>query len=99
MIQDLPATMKAVVLKEPYKIKVEDVPTPKIERETDVIMKVHMAGLCGELYIYTINLNARASSDVSQEVIFTGTVAISLSPTTSWWAMKRLGTSSKWAVT
>jgi threonine dehydrogenase-like Zn-dependent dehydrogenase len=44
----MPATMRAVVLKEPYKLVVEDVPVPTIVDETDLIMKVHMAGLCGE---------------------------------------------------
>lgn len=46
--QALPKTMKAVVIKEPYKIVVEDVPAPKIEQPNDVIIKVKYAGLCGE---------------------------------------------------
>ena len=43
----IPETMKAVVLKAPFDIKIEQRPTPKIEKCTDVIIKVHQAGLCG----------------------------------------------------
>jgi threonine dehydrogenase-like Zn-dependent dehydrogenase len=46
-MSSIPATMKAVVLKEPFNIKIEEVPTPKVEKDTDVVIKVHMAGLCG----------------------------------------------------
>ncbi|BEJ07923.1 hypothetical protein CcaverHIS641_0500080 [Cutaneotrichosporon cavernicola] len=39
--------MKAVVLKGPFDVKVEDRPTPTVQEDTDVIIKVTMAGLCG----------------------------------------------------
>lgn len=45
----LPSTMKAVVLKEMYRVAVDDVPVPKIKEDGDVLIKVHLAGLCGEL--------------------------------------------------
>ncbi|KAF8518071.1 chaperonin 10-like protein [Gautieria morchelliformis] len=44
----LPATHKAVVLYPPgYDIRVETLPTPKIEHPDDAIVKVKVAGLCG----------------------------------------------------
>jgi threonine dehydrogenase-like Zn-dependent dehydrogenase len=43
----LPPTMKAVVLKDAYNVKVEERPTPQIQEDTDVIIKVTMSGLCG----------------------------------------------------
>ena len=43
----VPETMRAVILKESYKVAVEDVPTPKIKEDGDVLVKVHLAGLCG----------------------------------------------------
>ena len=43
----IPETMRAVILKESYKVAVEDVPTPKIKEDGDVLVKVHLAGLCG----------------------------------------------------
>lgn len=43
----LPDIMKAVILKASYKVAVEDVPTPKIKEDGDVLVKVHLAGLCG----------------------------------------------------
>jgi threonine dehydrogenase-like Zn-dependent dehydrogenase len=44
----VPQTMKAVILKESYRVAVEDVPTPKIKEAGDVLVKVHLAGLCGK---------------------------------------------------
>jgi hypothetical protein len=43
----MPETMKAVILKESYRVAVEEVPTPKIKEAGDVLVKVHLAGLCG----------------------------------------------------
>lgn len=43
----IPEIMKAVILKESYTVAVEDVPTPKIKEDGDVLVKVHLAGLCG----------------------------------------------------
>ena len=40
--------MKAVVLKAPYQVKVEQVPYPTIQEAGDVIIKVSQAGLCGK---------------------------------------------------
>jgi len=44
-------TMRAVVIHGPRDVKVETVPVPKIEQEADVLIKVHLAGLCGESYL------------------------------------------------
>lgn len=41
--------MKAVILKQSYAVAVEDVPTPRIKEDSDVLVKVHLAGLCGKL--------------------------------------------------
>jgi len=46
----IPETMKAVTLVKAFDIKVADVPTPKIEKDTDVVIKVTTAGLCGTLW-------------------------------------------------
>lgn len=43
----IPETMKAVYLVEPFKLEVREVSTPKIERDTDVLVKVHTVGVCG----------------------------------------------------
>ena len=40
--------MRAVVLKAPYQVKVEQVPYPTLQEPGDVIIKVSQAGLCGE---------------------------------------------------
>lgn len=46
-VTQLPETMDAIVFKQPYKVAVEQIPTPKLQSEGDVIIKVHFAGLCG----------------------------------------------------
>lgn len=45
-------TSKAIVLKEPYVVKLENVPRPEIQESTDVIIEVHLAGLCGMFFQY-----------------------------------------------
>ena len=47
-VEIVPPTMKAVVLKAPHEIVVEERPTPEIQLDDDVIIKVHLAGLCGK---------------------------------------------------
>lgn len=39
--------MRAVVIKGPFDVKVEDRPLPELVKDTDVILKTHVAGLCG----------------------------------------------------
>ncbi|MGQ0572814.1 MAG: glutathione-independent formaldehyde dehydrogenase [Pseudonocardia sp.] len=39
--------MKAVVFKEPYKVAVEQVPDPRIEHPSDVIVKITTSNICG----------------------------------------------------
>ncbi|KAL8284226.1 hypothetical protein RQP46_004975 [Phenoliferia psychrophenolica] len=49
----LPATQKGVVQTAPFTIEVHDVPTPTIEQDSDVIVKVLVSALCGsDLHIY-----------------------------------------------
>lgn len=43
----LPETCKAVVIKEPYVVEIEQVPTPRVKGPNDVVLKVTAAGLCG----------------------------------------------------
>jgi threonine dehydrogenase-like Zn-dependent dehydrogenase len=46
-------TMKAIVIKDKFKIAVEQVPMPVIEKDTDVIIKMRASGLCGsDLHVY-----------------------------------------------
>ncbi len=40
-------SMKAVVIKEPYKVVVEDRPIPECQNPTDAVVKVSASGLCG----------------------------------------------------
>lgn len=45
--------MKAVILKGNHSVQVDDVPVPELEADTDVLVKVHLAGLCGsDLHFY-----------------------------------------------
>lgn len=43
--------MKAVIIKDKFKIAVEDVPRPVIEKDTDVIIKMRASGLCGTYFL------------------------------------------------
>ncbi len=40
-------SMRAVVIKEPYKVVVEDRPMPEPINPTDAVVKVSVSGLCG----------------------------------------------------
>ena len=39
--------MRAVAYQGPFKVKVEQVPDPKIEQPTDVIVKISTTCMCG----------------------------------------------------
>lgn len=41
------ATMKAVVLREPHKIEVMEVPKPEITDPGDVLLRVDLTAICG----------------------------------------------------
>lgn len=73
-------TMKAVILKEPFKVVVEEVPVPTIEREDEAIIEVYQSGLCGTFP------NGQADGKAQT---FTGTVDTSLSRTTLSLGMRR----------
>jgi glutathione-independent formaldehyde dehydrogenase len=52
--------MKAVVYKEPFKVGVEDVPNPKIEHPTDVIVRITSTAICGsDLHMYEGRTDAK----------------------------------------
>lgn len=40
--------MRAVVLKKAGVVVTEEVPIPRLQSDTDVLIRVHVAGLCGE---------------------------------------------------
>jgi glutathione-independent formaldehyde dehydrogenase len=45
--------MKAVVYRGPRDVRVEEVPDPKIEQPTDVLVKIHSTNICGsDLHMY-----------------------------------------------
>ncbi len=45
--------MKAVVYQEPFSVAVEDVPDPRLEQPTDVVIKVTTSAICGsDLHMY-----------------------------------------------
>lgn len=45
--------MKAIVINEPFKVEIKDVEDPKMEKATDIIIKVTSGGICGsDLAIY-----------------------------------------------
>lgn len=45
--------MRAVILKEPYNVAVEDRPIPRVKEPTDVVVRVQYSGLCGsDLHTY-----------------------------------------------
>jgi threonine dehydrogenase-like Zn-dependent dehydrogenase len=46
-------SMKAVVFQGPFKLKVNEVPRPKIEHPDDVIVKITTTAICGsDLHMY-----------------------------------------------
>ena len=45
--------MRAVVYQDPFKVTIEDVPDPTIEKPTDVIVRVTSSAICGsDLHMY-----------------------------------------------
>jgi threonine dehydrogenase-like Zn-dependent dehydrogenase len=53
-----PTTMRAVVYKGPHEVAVEDKPYPKLQTETDCILKVTTSALCGsDLHFYRGHLD------------------------------------------
>ncbi|KAI1167844.1 GroES-like protein [Nemania serpens] len=70
---ELPDTMNAVVFDGPYKVSLQQRPVPKIQDDTDIIVKVLAAGLCGsELHMFRGHEPAAAGFIMGHE--FTGTV-------------------------
>ncbi|ODN74064.1 hypothetical protein L202_07533 [Cryptococcus amylolentus CBS 6039] len=68
----IPETMNAVVLKQPYKVALEKVPTPMLLKSDDVIVKVHLAGLCGsDLHLYRGTEDAGKDYVMGHEVVGT----------------------------
>lgn len=61
-------TMKAVNYQGAFKVKVEDVPKPKLEHPDDVIVKVTTAAICGsDLHMYEGRTAAEAGITFGHE--------------------------------
>nr|XP_031864499.1 uncharacterized protein CI109_000414 [Kwoniella shandongensis]KAA5531571.1 hypothetical protein CI109_000414 [Kwoniella shandongensis] len=72
MSSELPTDMEAIIFKKPYEVALERVPTPKLEKEDDVIVKVHLAGLCGsDLHLYRGHEDAGKDYIMGHEVVGT----------------------------
>ncbi|CAF9908987.1 MAG: hypothetical protein HETSPECPRED_008786 [Heterodermia speciosa] len=66
-------TMRAVVFKGPRKVVLEDRPIPKIQNQTDIIVKVIYSALCGsELHVFRGHQPSSENFIMGHE--FTGTV-------------------------
>ncbi len=62
--------MKAVIYKEPKKIAVEDIPMPKIEEPTDIILKVTTAAICGsDMHMYEGRTPAESGVVLGHEIM------------------------------
>jgi len=60
--------MKAVVYKGTRKVKVEDVPEPRVEEPTDAIVRVTSSGICGsDLHMYDGHTSARPGMVLGHE--------------------------------
>lgn len=65
--------MRAVVFKGPHKVELEDRPKPKIQEDTDIIVKVTYTALCGsELHVFRGHQPSPAGFIMGHE--FTGIV-------------------------
>ncbi|PPJ60706.1 hypothetical protein CBER1_03456 [Cercospora berteroae] len=65
-----PTTMRAVVYKGPYEVAVEDKPYPKIQHDTDCILKVTTSALCGsDLHFYRGKLKVPAGFVCGHEFV------------------------------
>ncbi|WWC96485.1 hypothetical protein V866_003353 [Kwoniella sp. B9012] len=68
----IPESMEAVIFKAPYSVAVETIPTPKLKDEGDIILKVHLAGLCGsDLHLYRGHEDAGKDYIMGHEVVGT----------------------------
>lgn len=57
--------MRCVVLSGPREISVQDRPEPKIVNDGDVIVRVHLSGLCGEPSLsFRMNLLTKPGSEL-----------------------------------
>lgn len=65
--------MNAIIFKGPHKIALEQRPIPKLEAETDIVVKVQYSALCGsELHVFRGHQPSGTEFIMGHE--FTGTV-------------------------
>lgn len=57
----MPATMRAVVLKDEHKVVTENRPTPQITADHELIIKVAVSGLCGEMHREFTDIRLRST--------------------------------------
>jgi 2-desacetyl-2-hydroxyethyl bacteriochlorophyllide A dehydrogenase len=69
----MPETMRAVVLRAPYRVEVTEVPKPHITEPTDILVRVERTAICGtDLHPYEGRLDIEADVILGHE--FLGTV-------------------------
>ena len=69
----MPETMRAVVLREPHRVEVADVPRPEMSSATDILVRVEQTSICGtDLHPYEGRLELEADIVLGHE--FLGTV-------------------------
>jgi threonine dehydrogenase-like Zn-dependent dehydrogenase len=52
-------TMKAVIFKGPKEVAVEERPIPKIQDQTDIIVKVGYTALCGRYVLFYFSFSLK----------------------------------------
>lgn len=66
----IPDTMKAVVFQGPYDVKTEIKPVPKLEAQTDALLKVQFSGLCGtDLHSYRGHIKGTKGQIIGHEFV------------------------------
>ncbi|KAK5173272.1 uncharacterized protein LTR77_001953 [Saxophila tyrrhenica] len=66
----LPEKMRAVVFKGDYKVEVEDRPTPKVQKQTDAVIRVTSTALCGsDLHYYRGHLKCEPNFICGHEFV------------------------------
>eukprot|EP01012_Entosiphon_sulcatum_P016016 TRINITY_DN2098_c0_g1_i13.p1 TRINITY_DN2098_c0_g1~~TRINITY_DN2098_c0_g1_i13.p1 ORF type:complete len:128 (-),score=9.66 TRINITY_DN2098_c0_g1_i13:196-579(-) len=67
------SSMHALVFHGPSDVRYEEVPIPSIEAETDVLVRVKTAAICGsDLHIYNGKEQSDAGTVIGHEVIVVG---------------------------
>lgn len=69
-MNEIQGEMKAVVFNGPFSVSTIEVPTPRIENPTDVIVKVKYSGVCGtDLHTYRGHINLPKGQVIGHEFV------------------------------